>query len=162
MTQKQVTIVAGDVSNEAVEWLKAHGAKIEGFGLLTITLPEQALVHKGTCGWDYSIAFYSASGNDEESWLDVELYIDSYETSLRLKYEGDRQCQCKGRGCPACVEELAAQRRGENPYAHHLPILAAIETPLDPDQDARIRVLLPTSTGVQNLPAKGIQDADEA
>jgi hypothetical protein len=57
---------------------------------------------------------------------------------------------------------LAAQRRGENPYAHHLPILAAIETPLDPDQDARIRVLLPTSTGVQNLPAKGIQDADEA
>jgi len=118
---KQVTIVAGDVSEEAVEWLKAHGATIEGFGLLTITLPAKALVHKGNRGWDYSIAFYDADGNDEESWLDVELYLDAYETSLTLRYEGDRSCSCKGGGCPACVVELAAIARGENPYAHHIP-----------------------------------------
>ena len=46
----QVTIVAGDVSDDAVAWLKAHGATIEGIGLLIITLPEQAQVHKGPCG----------------------------------------------------------------------------------------------------------------
>ena len=118
---KQVTIVAGDTTDEAIEWLKAHGAQIEGFGLLIITLPAKALVHKGNRGWDYSIAFYNADGNDEESWLDVELYLDAYETSLTLRYEGDRSCSCKGGGCPACVVELAAIARGENPYAHHIP-----------------------------------------
>ncbi|MFL5591839.1 MAG: hypothetical protein ACJ8DI_29895 [Ktedonobacteraceae bacterium] len=85
MATKQVTIVAGDISDEAVQWLKAHGATIEGFGLLIITLPEKALVHKGNRGWDYSIAFYNAEGNDEESWLDVELYLDAYETGLTLR-----------------------------------------------------------------------------
>ena len=79
---KQVTLVAGDVSDEAVEWLKAHGAKIEGFGLLTITLPEQAQVQRGSRGWDYAIAFYNAEGNDEESWIDIELDVDVYDTRL--------------------------------------------------------------------------------
>jgi hypothetical protein len=46
-------------------------------------------------------------------------HIDAYETRLRLKYSGDRQCTCKGKGCAECVEELAAIERGENPYAHH-------------------------------------------
>jgi len=117
---KQVTLVAGDVSDEAVEWLKAHGASIEGIGLLIITLPEKAQVQKGSYGWDYAIAFYNAEGNDEESWLDIELAIDAYETQLRLRYDGDRECTCKGKGCAECVEELAAIARGENPYAHHL------------------------------------------
>src|SRR4051794_9579851 len=101
---KQVTLVAGDVTDEAQEWLKQHGAKIEGFGLLTITLPTQALVHKGNRGWDYSINFYDVDGNDEESYIDVELDLDAYETALTLRYEGDRSCTCKGRGCPSCVE----------------------------------------------------------
>ena len=30
---KQVTIVAGDVTDEVVEWLRAHGVEIEGLGL---------------------------------------------------------------------------------------------------------------------------------
>ncbi len=47
---KQVTIVSGDVSDEAVQWLKAHGAQVEGIDLLTITLPEQARVQKGSHG----------------------------------------------------------------------------------------------------------------
>jgi hypothetical protein len=117
--KKQVTIVAGNVSDEARQWLEQHGAKIEGFGLLIITLPEQAQVQKGSYGWDYAIAFYNAEGNDEESWIDIELDIDAYETRLRLKYGGDRQCTCKGKGCAECVEELAAIERGENPYVHH-------------------------------------------
>ena len=119
MVAKQVTIVAGDVSEEAVQWLKAHGATIEGFGLLIITLPEKAQVQKGNLGWDYAIAFYNAEGNDEESWIEIELYIDAYETQLRLKYSGDRQCSCKGKGCVKCVEELAAIAAGKNPYSHH-------------------------------------------
>jgi hypothetical protein len=89
---KQVTIVAGDVSDQAVQWLKAHGAQIEGFGLLTITLPEEAQVHKGSRGWDYTIAFYNDEGNDEASWIEIEMYIDAYETVLSLKFDGDRDC----------------------------------------------------------------------
>jgi len=116
---KQVTIVSGDVSDEAVQWLKAHGAKVEGIDLLTITLPEKAQVQRGTRGWDYAIAFYNAEGNDEDSWIDIELDIDAYETSLSLKYNGDRECSCKGKGCAECVEELAVIAQGENPYAHH-------------------------------------------
>jgi hypothetical protein len=121
---KQVTLAAGDVSDEAIAWLKAHGAKIEGFGLLIITLPEQAQVHKGSRGWDYTIAFYNAEGNDEQSWVEIELYVDAYETALRLKYDSDRECTCKGRGCAECVEELAAIGRGETPYAHHTEVRA--------------------------------------
>ena len=116
----EVTIVAGNVSDEAVEWLKAHGAKVEGVGLLTITLPAKAEVQKGRYGWDYAIAFYDAVGNDEESYLDIELDIDAYETRLRLKYNGDPRCTCRGKGCPECVEELSAIGRGENPYVHHI------------------------------------------
>ena len=119
---KQVTIVAGDVSDKAVQWLKAHGALIEGFDLLTITLPEQAQVQRGSHGWDYTIAFYNDEGNDEASWIEIELYIDAYDTSLSLKFDGDRDCSCKGRGCAECVEELAAITRGENPYAHHTQV----------------------------------------
>jgi hypothetical protein len=55
---EQVTIVAGDVSDESVQWFKAHGAQVEGIGLLTITLPEETQVQKGSYGWDYGIAFY--------------------------------------------------------------------------------------------------------
>jgi len=116
---KQVTIVSGSVSDEAVAWLKAHSANVEGTGLVTITLPEQAQVHKGNYGWDYIIAFYDAEGNDEASWIDIELSIDAYETTIRLNYDGDRECTCKGKGCKECVEELAAIALGENPYAHH-------------------------------------------
>ncbi len=36
---KQVTLVADDASDEAVQWFKAHGATVESVGLLTITLP---------------------------------------------------------------------------------------------------------------------------
>jgi len=114
-----VTIVSGDVSGEAVQWLKAHGARVEGIDLLTITLREQAHVERGAHGWDYSILFYNAEGNDENSWIDIELDVDAYETSLSLKYDGDRECVCKGRGCAECVEELAVIARGDNPYAHH-------------------------------------------
>ena len=115
----QVTIVAGDVSDDAVQWLRAHGATIEGIGLLIITLPKQAQVQKGNLGWDYAVAFYDVEGNDEESWIEIELYIDAYETQLRLKYDGDRQCSCRGKGCVKCVKELAAIAAGKNPYAHH-------------------------------------------
>ncbi len=117
---KQVTIVAGNVSDEAQQWLRAHRAEIEGIGLLTITLPETAQVHHGNRGWDYAISFYNAEGNDEGSWADIELDIDAYETRIEIKYDGDRACSCKGHGCKECVEELAAIARGEKPYAHHL------------------------------------------
>lgn len=117
---KQVTLVAGDVSDDAQKWLKAHGTMVEGFGLLTITLPAKAQVRRGDRGWDYSVSFYNAEGNDEESYLEIELALDPYETSIVLKYDADRQCTCKGRGCPTCVEELATIERGDNPYAHHV------------------------------------------
>ena len=116
---KQVTLVAGNVSDEATAWLKAHDATVEGLGLLTITLPASAQVHRGSYGWDYWIGFYNAEGNDEESWAAIELNVDAYETEIAIKYEGDFHCTCKGRGCATCVEELAAIARGENPYRHH-------------------------------------------
>ncbi len=118
---KQITIVAGDVNDETIIWLKAHGAQVKGFGLVTITLPEKALVHRGNRGWDYSVDFYNHEGNSESSWLEVELNLDAYETSLRVQYDGDRECSCQGNGCAECVDELAAIARGQNPYAHHLP-----------------------------------------
>jgi hypothetical protein len=114
----QVTLVAGDVTDEAQTWLKAHGAKIEGFGLLTITLPASARVSGRD--WAYTVQFFDAQGNDELSYLSIELNIDAYETSIELEYDADRQCSCKGRGCAECIAELAAIERGENPYAHHL------------------------------------------
>lgn len=116
---KQVTLVAGDVDEKAVAWLKAHGAQIEGIGLLTMTLPETALVYRGNRGWDYSVSFYNAEGNDEESYVDIETDIDAYDTRVRLMYNADPRCACKGKGCALCVEELAQIERGENPYAHH-------------------------------------------
>ena len=39
---KQVTIVAGDVTDEVVEWLKAQGVEIEGFGLRIIMVKKRA------------------------------------------------------------------------------------------------------------------------
>ena len=115
---KQVTLVSGNTTDAAQTWLKAHGATIEGFGLLTITLPASARVNGS--GWSYNVQFYDAEDNDEQSWLNIELDIDAYETLIELKYDADRQCACKGRGCAACVEELAVIERGDNPYAHHM------------------------------------------
>lgn len=116
---KQVTLAAGDVDEKALEWLKAHGAQVEGIGLLTITLPETALVYRGNRGWDYAVSFYNVEGNDEDSYLDIETDIDAYDTRVRLMYNADPRCTCKGKGCALCVEELARIERGENPYAHH-------------------------------------------
>lgn len=116
---KQVTLVSGNVDDNAQNWLKAHGATIEGFGLLTITLPEKAQVRRGDRGWDYSISFYDAEGNEEQSYLEIELALDVYETRICLCYDCDRRCNCKSKGCPDCVEELAAIARGDDPYKHH-------------------------------------------
>lgn len=115
-----ITLVSGNVSDKAVTWLKAHGATIEGFGLLEITLPEKAMVNNGIGSHVYTLSFYNAEGNDEQSYVEVELDIDAYQTSVELLYNADKQCICKGRGCERCVEELAALESGENPYAHHM------------------------------------------
>ncbi len=88
---------------------------------------------------------------------------DPYDTRVYVEFEGSYSCSCRGRGCVKCNEQLEAIEAGRNPYAHHTTsILASIETPLDPDCDVRIRVLMPSGTGVGILPAKGVQDSDEA
>lgn len=79
-------IAAGNVSDEAQNWLVCHGARIENnLALSLIELPEAALVDRGAYAWEYAISFYDADGNYEETWVEVELAVDAYETRLRLK-----------------------------------------------------------------------------
>jgi hypothetical protein len=84
--KKQVTLAAGDYTDEALAFLLAHGAKVEScLGLTVISLPETANVERGAHGWDYTIGWNDEEGDPEEEYIEVELYVDAYETVLRLK-----------------------------------------------------------------------------
>ncbi len=83
-------IVTGCVSTEdqAVEWLKAQGATVNGCQAVTvIVLPERAMVNEDGYHWRYTITFYGPDGNSLETYVEVELNVDAYETVLRLKHE---------------------------------------------------------------------------
>lgn len=80
-------ICTGSASTEdrALEWLRQHGAIIDGCQAVTvIVLPEKALVEKNGYEWRYSISFYGPDGNPEGQYVEVESYIDAYDTVLRL------------------------------------------------------------------------------
>lgn len=87
MNTHVVTLAAGDVTAEARLFLEQHGARIEeSLGILIITLPDTANVDRDTyVKSQYYIWWYDAEGNEEEQFLEVELYIDAYETRIRLR-----------------------------------------------------------------------------
>ena len=82
---KQVTIAAGDIDLEALAFLHGHGAQSSNsLGLTIIALPETARVERGAYAWQYTIGWYGEDGNLEEQYCEVELYVDAYETRVKL------------------------------------------------------------------------------
>jgi len=69
--------------------------------------------HQWTTGFD------NAEGDQEQSYLVIDLEPDVYETSVYVKYEGSYSCTCKGLACTKCNDELAALAAGRNPYMYH-------------------------------------------
>ena len=84
MTTK--VIASGNITPEADLFLMSHGAKVEDTLALTlISLPETAMVEKGSQSWEYTVSWYDADGNYEDEYAVVELDIDAYETRIYLK-----------------------------------------------------------------------------
>lgn len=84
------TIVAGNVSSEALEFLRGHGARVESnLGLSIIELPKDAevsgprYVHN-----EYVVQWTDEEDNDPLEWIEVELYLDAYDTRVKLKKAG--------------------------------------------------------------------------
>jgi len=85
----KAVIAAGHVTEGAEQFLRQHGATIGGtLGLTIIELPEDAEV----CGPgyqavqnEYVIQWTDEDGNDPEEWIEVELYLDAYETRVSLR-----------------------------------------------------------------------------
>lgn len=89
----QATIVAGHVSDEAEQHLRAHGARIERIsGLTIIDVPASAEIGPGPYKDQYTIA-WSVQDVDEEGpytreadeWIVVDLNLDATETRVSLK-----------------------------------------------------------------------------
>jgi hypothetical protein len=81
-----VVIAAGHVTDEAQVFLKAHGATLEyALGLEVIQLPVTAMVEKQAHDWHHTIAFYGPDGEYEDSYCDIELDVNAYETVIVLK-----------------------------------------------------------------------------
>ena len=81
------TIVAGHISSEALKFLQEHGAVIESaLGLSIIELSKDAevsgprYVHN-----EYTIQWTDEEDNDPLEWIEVELYLDAYDTRVKLK-----------------------------------------------------------------------------
>ena len=84
-----VTLAAGHITDEAQAFLLSHSAIIEGsLGLTIIQLPEDAEVcepgYQGVRN-EYAIQWTDEDGNDPEQWIEVELYLDAYETRVSLR-----------------------------------------------------------------------------
>jgi hypothetical protein len=90
MTRK--ILAAGDVSEEAEQYLRANGAVFNYWHYVCfIELPETARIEKGGYTWQYSIHF--GEEEDDEGnyppYCEVELYINVEDTRIFLK-EGSR------------------------------------------------------------------------
>ena len=86
MAGKTKVIASGDISPEALTFFQQHGCKVEDtLGLSLVTLPETALVEKGSQSWEYTVTWYDQDGNYEEVYAVVELDIDAYETRVYTK-----------------------------------------------------------------------------
>ncbi len=116
---KHVTIVAGNVTDEAVTWLSQHGATIEEWNGLQVLTMQADQPSEGAYKHQYTVVFDNAEGDPEASYLAIYLEPNPYDTRVSLEFEGSYACTCKGRACTKCNEELAAIKRGDNPYAHH-------------------------------------------
>ncbi len=82
---KTQAICTGSAHTEdrAIEWLKAHGAIVESTHAVTvIILPENARVERSSDYWRSSITF--PPDHEEGSYVEVEHYVDAYETILTL------------------------------------------------------------------------------
>lgn len=89
----QATIVAGHITDEAEQHLRAHGAGIERIaGLTIIDVPVGAEIGPGPYTGQHTIA-WSVECEDEEGkytqdadeWIVVELALDATETRVSLK-----------------------------------------------------------------------------
>ncbi len=98
----KVVIAAGDVSDEALQYLRSHGAVIDGaLGLTMIELPEDAEICKP--GYqsppsEYGIQWADEDGSDPLEWIEVYLNLDVNETRVRLRRarQEEKRCKCNG------------------------------------------------------------------
>jgi hypothetical protein len=124
MAKKEITIIAGHDTNEEREkrtraWLEQHGVKVEEWNGLQVLTMQAEKPSEGQYRHQWVIGFDNAEGDQEESYLVINLEPDPYDTRIEVEYEGSYSCTCKGLACVKCNGELAAVDRGENPYAHH-------------------------------------------
>lgn len=88
-TGKKVTFAAGNVTVEALKFLREHGAVIDtALGLSVIELPENAEICKP--GYqcppsEYAVQWPDEDGNDPDEWIEVNLEFDVSDTTVRLK-----------------------------------------------------------------------------
>lgn len=89
----QATIVAGHITDEAEQHLRAHGAGIERIaGLTIIDVPASAEIAPGPYTNQHAIA-WNVEDRDEEGpytreadeWIVVDLALDATETRVSLK-----------------------------------------------------------------------------
>jgi hypothetical protein len=121
--KKHITIIAGHDNEEREEhtrtWLAQHGVAVEEWnGLQVLTLQAEQPT-EGTYKGEWIVGFDQANGDQEESYLVINLEPDPYDTRIYVEFAGSYACQCRGKGCIECNEELARIERGEDPYAHH-------------------------------------------
>ena len=88
-TGKKVTFAAGYISDEALKFLREHGACIDtALGLSMIELPENAEICKP--GYqcppsEHAIQWTDEEGNDPLEWLEVEHCFDASDTTVKLR-----------------------------------------------------------------------------
>ena len=85
----KAVIAAGCVSDEALMFLRDHGAVIDStLGLTVIELPESAEICEP--GYqspqsEYGIQWTDEDGNDPDEWISVYLNLDANKTTVELK-----------------------------------------------------------------------------
>jgi hypothetical protein len=85
--EMKAVIAAGNVSDEALRFLRIHGAHIDThLGISMIELPEDANVSRSDCRpSEYAVEWYDEDGNDPSEWIEVHLDLDASKTIVCLK-----------------------------------------------------------------------------
>ncbi len=83
---KTIAVSSLNLDEAAERWLTAHGAHFSYSGaLVIIELPKDAHVDSGPHNQEYAISFVLPDGSDyEETYAEIDLEVDCYETRLRL------------------------------------------------------------------------------
>src|SRR5256885_15555459 len=97
----KVTIAAGYVSDEALKFLRSHGAIIDSaLGITMIELRENAEICEP--GYqspqsEYAIQWTDKDGSDPLEWIEVQLCFDINKTTVYLRKHEIGRASCRER-----------------------------------------------------------------